>query len=50
MSHAATMQLTPRKNKSLELAKELLTMFLGVLCYTLGWTASFFLKKLPQEA
>lgn len=39
MSHAATMQLTPRKNKSLELAKELLTMFLGVLCYTLGWTA-----------
>lgn len=39
MSHTAAMHLAPRKNKSLGLAKELLTMFLGVVCYTLGWTA-----------
>lgn len=39
MTTSANLQLAKSKNKGLTVAKELLTMFLGVVCYTLGWTA-----------
>ncbi len=48
MSHTAMMQPASRKNKSLVFAKELLTMFLGVLCYTLGWTAFILAQEITS--